>query len=170
MRRLFLYTFSIWVAFSCTAGAEQIRIKRDWNLLIGWKYSINGQQYRRLSVSGMNLYSAMAGNEDARREMQSYGPNRLAGHIFAGLGACIAATPFIITVITSKPTTDYWTAAIAGAAMLGVGTIFIAVADYHLKKAVRIYNGWESPQIGIRLTPHLTSADRSLNASMALTF
>jgi hypothetical protein len=170
MRRLFLYTFSIWVVLICTAGAEQIRIKRDWNLLIGWKYSINGQQYRTLSASGMNLYSAMAGNEAARREMQSYGPNRLAGHIFAGFGACIAATPFIISIINSKSKNDYWTCAISGAAMLGVGTIFIALADYHLKKAVRIYNGWESPQIGIRLTPHLTSAGRNLNASLVLIF
>jgi hypothetical protein len=67
-----IYALAIMLALSCLADATQIKMKRQWNLLVGWEYSINNKPYEKLDESGMDLYGEMAGNDAAQKEMLCY--------------------------------------------------------------------------------------------------
>lgn len=170
MRNDSIYALAIVLALSCLADATQIKLKRQWNLLVGWKYSINNKPYEKLDESGMDLYGEMAGNDAAQKEMLDYKPNRIAGDVCAYIGGFTTLGTLAAAILTGGWSYDYWPSMIGGCTLLTGSVICFSMADRHLKRAVRIFNGQGQETIGLSLSPQMTACDRGIRAAVVVSF
>jgi hypothetical protein len=97
-------------------------------------------------------------------------PNRIAGDVCAYIGGFMALGTLVVAIFTDGWSYDYWPSMIGGCTLLTGSVVCFSIADRHLKKAVRIFNGQGQETIGLSLSPQMTACDRGIRAAVVVSF
>jgi len=123
------------------AHAGEIKLKNSF--FGGWKYSVDGMDYKKVGFSGDDLRLEMAGNDAAQKEMDKYQTNMTWATVTGIPGGFLLGWPLGGYIASGEWKDSYNTMYMIGVP-LGITSIVLeATAHGKLKKAVRIYNGQE---------------------------
>ena len=126
------------LALAATSTAGEITLKK--NVFTGWKYSTDGENFKRVGMSGKSLSEIMAGNDAAVVEMNKYRNRSEWATIFAWPGGFMLGWACVSALTDNWKDYDNYLLG-AGVVMVSLSTFFEGSATRHLKEAVSIYNG-----------------------------
>lgn len=137
MARLLVLTLVITLGFLASADA-QIELKN--NIITGWKYSLDGVDFKGVGFSGKSLCDAMDGNEAAQFELRQYRDDMIRSLWFTIPGIILGAISLKEDFDGDEVETPLgWRFAIIG--LLGTSLAYEHSANQHLKRSIQIYNG-----------------------------
>lgn len=152
------------------APLTEITLKKSfWT---GWKYSLDGEKYESVGITGTSLSLAMEGSTRALDEMKSYRSKKILSTIIDGTGSGLATWSVIDWAVGD----DDWDN--TNSILLGVGlglsvagSVIDAVATSHLKQAVLIFNGKSSAwSLGLNGSMWAVRDANPVTLSMRVTF
>jgi hypothetical protein len=111
------------------------------NLLTGWRYSIDGAEYKSVGVRGKSLFSIAEGNEYAERSLRSYRGYRTAAIITGVAGGVLMAWPIIDNNFGDRHANMYNGISFVSGTVLEIVTFFLASnSGDHLREGVARIN------------------------------
>jgi hypothetical protein len=126
---------------SASTLAGEIKLKNSF--FGGWKYSIDGTEYKKVGF-GSDLRWEMAGNVAAQEEMSKYETYTGWATVSGYTGGFLIGWPLGAVIAGGEWKDSYTTMYIIGVPLSITSLLLDAAATRKLKKAVRIYNGEES--------------------------
>jgi hypothetical protein len=136
---------------SSTVSAD-ITLKKSF--FTGWKYSTDGINFSKVGYSGKGLSNAMYGDQEAQSEMGKYKSLMTVSLIAAVPGGFLIGWPIGAYIGSSDWKDGYTTMEIVGGSLAVVSMVLESSATSHMKKAVEVYNGNQSPKVGMTLNWH----------------
>jgi hypothetical protein len=122
---------------TASAHADQIKLKK--NFFTGYKYSVDGGDYRKVGFSGKELRAVMEGNEAAQARMDKYKSRKTASAV-AGIPGGFMTGWVIGGSLAGDYKDAYTPMLIIGIPLCIVSGVLEGSANSHLKQAVEAYN------------------------------
>jgi len=132
-----VFVLALILTLAGEAQAQRITLKRPF--FSGWRYSIDGGEYKRLG-SGTELKTMMADSRACLGAMKSFSDHATAAKITGILGILLVAWP-ISTQLRGKDWADSYTPMVIVGGSFGVVSLAMeAAGSRNLKRAVMIHN------------------------------
>jgi hypothetical protein len=147
MKRIGIVCLAIVLIISLSAGAKTIKLKNGF--FTGWQFSVDGNKFNKVGMSGDKLASEMEGNEPASTEMSKYKSNKTTATIIGVPAGFLIGWP-IGGSLGGGWREEYGYMLGAGGALAVISFVLEASSTSHLKKAVRIFNG-EEPGLKVEI-------------------
>ena len=152
----------------CSMAFGEITLKK--NFFTGWKYSVDGGEFKKVGFSGSSLYLEMQDNEKAQLHMKKYKSAKTWAAVTGYPGGFLVGWPLGAYLGSGGEWKDsYTTMIIIGAPLAVISIVFEGSATRNLKKAVRLFNG-ESESLDLRLDFESTEAGRAITGFLGLKY
>jgi len=152
----------------CSMASGEITLKK--NFFTGWKYSVDGWEFKKVGFSGSSLYFKMEGNEEAQLHMKKYKSAKTWELVTAIPGGFLVGWPLGAYLGSGGEWKDSYTTMIIIGVPLGlVSLVFESLATRNLKEAVKLFNG-ESESLGLRLNFESPEAGRAITVFLGLKY
>lgn len=135
-----------------------------------WRFSVDNVSFQKVSWSGSEMRSYLAGENEALRALSNYRNEKLTsiGIRFIGLGI-IAVSAILAIDGGSKDGRDL--ALYAGAPVVALSMVVSGMASHQLKKAVAIHNAAiERETVAVSVSLGFTAHEESAGIAMSLRF
>jgi len=125
-----------------SAQSAEIELKRSfWS---GWQYSVDGEKWESVGMSGKSLRALMEGDDRAQEEMRLFKSNKTKS-LITGISTAALSVTGVVLYYDEKEWEAPEIALLAGGTVMGIITgYFENSALNHLLKAVHLYNFGES--------------------------
>lgn len=152
----------------CSSQATaEITLKKSF--FTGWKYSVDGSDYKGVGFSGTDLRNEMEGNEGAQSHMLRYKSAKTWATITGVPGGALIGWPIGGYIGGGEWKDGYTAMIIAGSSLAVVSIVLEASATRNLKKAVALYNeGNQSLGLMIGIVP--PAGDREASPLVGLAY
>lgn len=141
------------------AQEQKVELKKTfWS---GWKYSVDGSDFKKVGMSGKDLIEVMNGNEAAVAEMEIYRSRMTLGMVTGIIGGGLVGWPLGASLGGDDWNDTYTGMIVVGGIFSTISLISNASGTNHLKKAVSVYNGDETSlgfDFQYRLSPNATGS------------